>query len=359
MKVTLDLTWMPQRRAGAGRYAYELVDALASLEHSDSFAIYAPNRALTGSRACSDSRFTIVPNIPTGRGGRLIWEQLQLPRMLHSAKPDVLHVGHSQSPVYTAGVPLVVTFHDTTYELLPERYPATRRLYYRATARLAARKAALAIAVSDCVAGDIQRHLGVPERKIRVIPEAAGSQFKPAPQEDVARVRDRYGLSGPFVLSVGSLEPGKGRAALLEAIKRIPARLELAVAGQQAWGGAENGARYLGYVSDADLPALYSAAELFAFPSLYEGFGLPILEAMACGTPVVASNTSAIPEVAGDAALLVDPQPAPLADAMTSILEDPVLRATMVEQGKRRAALYSWEETARRTLDVYREAAGL
>ena len=358
MKVALDLTWLPQRRAGAGRYGYELVDALASLETPHSFAVYAPQGALRGSRAANNKALSLEPSIPQGRAGRLLWEQVNLPRRLLRDKPDVLHVGHSQAPLYAAGVPLVATFHDATYELLPERYPPLRRVYYRATARLAAHKATLVIAVSNCVSNDIQRHLSIPERKIRVVPEAAGEQFKPAPQEDVARVRQRYGLRDPFVLSVGSLEPGKGRGALAEAVKTLGG-LQLAVAGQSSWGPRDNGARYLGYVPDSDLPALYTAAELFAFPSLYEGFGLPVLEAMACGTPVVASNTSAIPEVAGSAALLVQPSAGELAEAMSSVLNDPVLRATMVEQGKRQAALFSWEQTARRTLEVYQEAAGL
>jgi glycosyltransferase involved in cell wall biosynthesis len=360
MKVALDLTWLPQRRAGAGRYAYELVDALAGLDEPDhTFSIYAPQDALSGNRAKRDSRFWIEPGVPRGRVGRLLWEQIQLPRKMLTSKPDVLHVGHSQAPLVTSGVPLVVTFHDATYELLPERYPASRRLYYQAAARMAVRKAKLIIAVSHCVSEDLQRCLKVPADRIRVVPEAAGAQFQPAPARDVERVRQRYGLSEPFVLSVGSLEPGKGRAALSEAVRRLEGRAQLAIAGQSSWGSADNGAHYLGYVPDEDLAALYSAAAVFAFPSHYEGFGLPVLEAMACGVPVVASNTSAIPEVAGSAAILVQPTAPELAEALRSVLDDPVLRATMVEQGKRRAALFSWEETARRTLEVYREAASL
>ena len=359
MKVALDLAWLPQRRAGAGRYAYELVDALASLDEPDhTFAIYAPEGALEGNAAERNSRFRIEPGIPKGRVGRLFWEQIQLPRKLLSSKPDVLHVGHSQAPLITADVPVVVTFHDATYELLPERYPATRRLYYRATARLAARKAKAIIAVSHCVSEDLQRCLKIPASKIRVVPEAASPLFKPAAADDIERVRQRYGLEQPFILSVGSLEPGKGRAALTEAVRRLDGKAQLAIAGQSSWGSTDNGARYLGFVPDDDLAALYSAAAVFAFPSHYEGFGLPILEAMACGVPVVASNTSAIPEVAGSAAILVHPTAGDLAEALRSVLDDPVLHATMVEQGKRRAALFSWEQSARRTLEVYAEAAG-
>jgi glycosyltransferase involved in cell wall biosynthesis len=176
------------------------------------------------------------------------------------------------------------------------------------------------------------------------------------------------------VLSVGSLEPGKNRERLLQAFARLRARglaHTLVVAGQRAWRyegeqplaqrlGLADSVRFLGHVPQADLPALYSAADLFAFPSLYEGFGLPALEAMACGTPVVASNVSAVPEVVGDAALQVSPlDVGALADAMERLLRDERLRADLRERGLKRAAEFSWEKAARRTAEVYEWAAGV
>jgi len=181
-------------------------------------------------------------------------------------------------------------------------------------------------------------------------------------------VRRRYGLEGPFLLSVGSLEPGKNRERLLQAFARLQARglkHTLVVAGQRAWRyegeaplarrlGLADSVRFLGHVPQADLPALYSAADLFVFPSLYEGFGLPALEAMACGTPVVASNVSALPEVVGDAALQVSPLDVEaLADAIERLLRDDRLRADLRERGLERARQFSWEKAARRTAEVY------
>ncbi|MEX2238407.1 MAG: glycosyltransferase family 1 protein [Dehalococcoidia bacterium] len=359
MKIALDLSWLPPRRAGAGRYGWELANALARLETDDTFTVYAPAGTFAGSAVASNPRFRVVAT-PKARAARLLWGQTVLPLILRSDRPDVLHIGHSQAPLVPTGVPTVVTFHDATYELSPQRYPLLRRSYYRLAARIAARQARLVVAVSRCVAGDIERHLSISSRRVRVIPEAAAEHFRRPDDASICAVRQRYGLSRPYVLSVGSLEPGKGRDILARAMKDLEGEVDLVIAGQPAWGEIPlPGGRYLGFVPDDDLPALYAGAEVFAFPSLYEGFGLPVLEAMACGTPVVASDTSATPEVAGGAALLVPPGDAgALATGLRSVLGDPVLRATMVEQGYRQAARFSWAETARRTLEVYREAAG-
>jgi glycosyltransferase involved in cell wall biosynthesis len=240
--------------------------------------------------------------------------------------------------------------------------------------RLSARVADAVIVPSQAVRADVVRILGLPSERVFAIPEAAGPAFRPQDASAIEAVRRRYGLDGPFVLSVGSLEPGKNRERLLQAFARMRARgLEhmLVVAGQRAWRyegdeplaqrlGLAGSVRFLGHVPQADLPALYSAADLFAFPSLYEGFGLPALEAMACGTPVVASNVSAVPEVVGDAALQVSPLDVEaLAGAMERVLRDERLRADLRERGLKRAARFSWEETARRTAEVYKWAAGV
>jgi glycosyltransferase involved in cell wall biosynthesis len=212
------------------------------------------------------------------------------------------------------------------------------------------------------------RILRLPPERLFVIPEAAGPAFHPQDAVAIEVVRRRYGLEGPFLLSVGSLEPGKNRERLLQAFARLQARglkHALVVAGQRAWRyegeaplarrlGLADSVRFLGHVPQADLPALYSAADLFVFPSLYEGFGLPALEALACGTPVVASNVSALPEVVGDAALQVSPLDVEaLADAMERLLRDDRLRSDLRERGLERAAQFSWEKAARQTAEVY------
>lgn len=360
MKIALDLSWLPPRRAGAGRYAFELVNAFVALPDENTYHIYAPAGAFDDTPALTDRRFKIDSDMPSRRSARLAWEQLILPRRLLRDRPDVLHVPHSQAPLALTGVPIVVTFHDVTYELHPQRYPWLRRTYYRGAARMAARKARLLIAVSQRVKEDLGQTLSITPERVSVIPEAAGPQFKAAPAAEVERIRDTYDLRKPYVLSVGSLEPGKGRHTLIEAMEQVGDGYDLVIAGQQAWGQEATGsARYLGYVPDGDLPALYSGAEVFAFPSLYEGFGLPVLEAMSCGTPVVASEGSAISEVAGEAAILVAPGNAvALGAAVREVLADSERRLALREKGLARAACFSWTETASQTLAVYKAATG-
>jgi glycosyltransferase involved in cell wall biosynthesis len=206
---------------------------------------------------------------------------------------------------------------------------------------------------------------------VHVVHEAAAPHFAPPPTAEIARIRARYGLDGRYVLFVGLLEPKKNLAGLVEAVARCRAgggwgAAHLAVAGDSGWGddlaaavsrlGLAETVRFLGAVADGDLPALYAGADVFVFPSLWEGFGLPVLEAMAAGAPVVASRRGALPEVAGDAALLVEPEAAALADALGRVLGDARLRERLREAGLARARGFSWERAAAETLAVYRAA---
>jgi glycosyltransferase involved in cell wall biosynthesis len=307
------------------------------------------------------------------RALRLVWEQAVLPRRLRRLGIDVLHSPHHTTPLAPSGRRRVVTFHDLTFFLLPGRYPVSRRLYFQTMTRLSARVADAVIVPSEAVRQDVRRILRMRPERVFVIPEAAGPAFHPQGAGAVEAVRRRYGLEGPFLLSVGSLEPGKNRERLLQAFARLRARgLEhtLAVVGQRAWRyegeaplaqrlGLADSVRFMGYVPAADLPALYNAADLFVFPSLREGFGLPALEALACGTPVVASNVSAVPEVVGDAALQVCPYDVEaLANAIERLLGDDGLRADLRARGLERAAGFTWEKAARQTVEVYRRAVG-
>jgi len=265
----------------------------------------------------------------------------------------------------------VVTFHDVTFFLLPERYPALRRAYFRAASRAGARLCDVAIAVSNTVRADLERHLQMPVERVRVVPLAAAPSYRPLDDANIkAAVRVRYGLPDRFILNVGALEPGKNHATLLRAFGRLKAQgLEaaLVIAGPPAWRyelllrqvdrlGLRDQVRFLDYVPAEDLLVLYNLADLFVFPSLYEGFGLPPLEAMACGLPVVASTAPALREVLDGAALLVHPlDVTALAEAMGLALGDEPLRSRLREAGLERAALFSWERTARETAAVYRE----
>jgi glycosyltransferase involved in cell wall biosynthesis len=226
--------------------------------------------------------------------------------------------------------------------------------------------------VSEATRTEILTRYRLPPGRVVVIPEAAALQFAPPAPAALAAARARYALDRPYVLFVGFLEPKKNLGALLEAVARLRrdgawGGTELVVVGARGWGpdpaqrvrtlGLDDSVRFIGPAPDADLPALYGGALAFAFPSLWEGFGLPVLEAMAAGAPVVASNRGALPEVTAGAALLVEPAPGPLAAALEQILADSALRERLRAAGLARAAQFSWERTARETLAVYRAAA--
>jgi glycosyltransferase involved in cell wall biosynthesis len=242
-----------------------------------------------------------------------------------------------------------------------------------AASRLSARLADRVIAVSETVARDVRRYLPAAAPKLHVVREGVSGRFAPAPDGAVAACRARYGLTRPYLLHVGRLDPGKNLRVLLLALATLRDQglpHDLVLAGPSGWKhdgfyrllrdlGLSDRVKALGYVPDEEMAALYSGADVFVFPSLYEGFGLPPLEAMACGTPVVASSRSAMPEVLGDAALLVEPQDvSAVTGAVRRVLEDGALRSRLREAGLQRAAGYSWEAAARATVEVYRRAAG-
>ncbi len=262
----------------------------------------------------------------------------------------------------------VVTIHDVTFFRIPERYPPLRRLYFGAITRLSARAADAVIVPSDAARDDVIRTLHLAPAKVHTVYEAAGPQYRPIDPAESARVAKKYLLDAPFVLSVGSLEPGKNRIRLFHALRDLRDEgidTHLAIVGQPAWRyeeevalvdqlGLGNRIHYLGYVPAEDLPALYNAATVFAFPSLYEGFGLPVIEAMACGVPVLTSNISATAEVAADAALLVDPHATPaIRDGLRTLLTDSLLRDHYARRGLARAQDFSWRRAAEETHAVY------
>jgi glycosyltransferase involved in cell wall biosynthesis len=357
--------------AGAGVYTYQLVRALAALPGEQRLSVFA-RPGLFDDLAQENERFRVVHTKPSGRAGRLAWEQAILPLLLRRLRIDVLHSPHHHTPVAAIGVRRVVTFHDVTFLRLPERYTTERRLYMEGVTRAAARVARAIITPSQTVQDDVVRRLGVERERVVAIYEAAGPQYRPMAEEDVGRVRWRYQLPNEYVLSVGSLEPGKNRARLFRAYALLRAQgieSQLVIAGQPAWRyegdeelvrtlGLSEHVRFLGYVPDEDLPALYTGAAVSAFPSLYEGFGLPVLESMACGTPVVCSDVSATAEVASDAALLVDPRDiGAIANALRRVLSDPWLRSDLRARGLARAQEFSWDRAARDTLAVYQIVA--
>ena len=320
-----------------------------------------------------------IRSMPVAASPFSLAQQTELPRLLRDMGADLYHSAYFLMPYALRraesrapgreGVPTLLTVYDLIPLLFPHQSTLRARFLARWATRLALRAARRVIAISDATRRDFLTHFRLQPEKIQAIPLAADPAFRPQSRETVAAVRARYDLPERYLLYLGSNKPHKNLKRLVEMWARLqPQSMPLVIAG--AWDGRypearqraaalslEGRVRWLGPVPDSDLPALYSGALLFVFPSLYEGFGLPVLEAMACGTPVACSNSSSLPEVAGDAALLVDPMNTEeLVTAVRTALENESLRQDMTEKGLKRAQGFSWLQTAQRTLETYRSA---
>jgi glycosyltransferase involved in cell wall biosynthesis len=384
-RIVIDGLPLQVRSAGIAAYTAGLVRTMPGLLPDAEFVLFGLNRAgLTMLRAEPRAHRLDAEWPPNVRHVRSLlfpvvmgYPVPAVPRLLtlESAvgASDMFH-GTNYALPRARSACLVVTVHDLALLRYPHLGTAALSRFIRQMTR-SVTEAKRVIAVSDATRRDIIDLLGTPAEKIRVIHNGYDQRFRPLPHTEArARVGERYGLSEPYILHVGTLEPRKNLETLISAYARL--RREryiphgLVLVGDRGWKydpifqlvdqlGLRNAVRFTGAVPADDLPALYNAADLFVYPSLYEGFGLPPLEAMACGTPVVTSNVSSLPEVVGDAALLVDPHDeGALAEAMARVLSDVELRRHMRERGLERARHFSWERCARETLAVYEEVMG-
>lgn len=363
MRVGIDARIADYTAGGIAQYTRQLATWLPRLAPTDHFTLYRARRASQHWSPPGPSRQRRLLTPPHHR-----WEQVLLPIELAAEPIDLLH-GPDFAVPRRRRCPAVVTVHDLAFLRYPEILTAESRRHYRQACDSLASVERI-IADSHHTAADLQELLAVPADRIRVVHLAPTPLGPPPAPEAVAAVRQRYQLEAPFLLYVGTLEPRKNLGTLLRAFARVRSReaVRLVLAGPRGWldepivaEAARHGerVRLLGPVPADALAALYAAAAAFVFPSLYEGFGLPPLEAMAAGTPVVAARASCLPEVLGDAALLVPPlDEEALAEALRAVLADPALRADLRARGKARAAAFSWERTATATLGVYREVLG-
>lgn len=286
---------------------------------------------------------------------------------MHRCPPDLLFVpSYVIPPIYP---PSVVTIHDLGYLLEPDCHPPFRRRQLIWSTRWNAHAASAIIAVSHATRNDLIEHLHVEPDRIRVIHHGISPKFAPASKTSIEAIRQRYSLGDCFILAVGTIHPRKNLIRLVQAFEQLAAddlRIRLVLCGALGWEGdsiirrvsaspVRNRIVHLGYLPDEELPALYSAAAVFAFPSLYEGFGMPLLESMACGTPVVTSNRSALPEIAGGSAILVDPlDPSAIAAGIHRVLYDEQLRESLVTGGFERVKSFGWRKCAGETLAFLR-----
>jgi glycosyltransferase involved in cell wall biosynthesis len=353
------------QRTGTEQYSVALIRALMAQETPHRWRLYAPGPPPAD----------LLPLPPRWEWRTMpfprLWTHLRLSWEMVRHRPDVLFVPAHVVPIIHPQA-TVVTVHDLGYLHFPEAHPALSRRYLDLSTRWSVRAARRVIAVSAATRDDLVAMLSLPASKISIVHHGVRPVVCVS-EPDMRASLERLGMMQPYVLFVGTVQPRKNLQRLIRAFAQVIAAglpHRLVIVGRMGWLtesiraevaslGPEDRVHFAGYVPDSDLPALYRGADAFAFPSLYEGFGMPVLEALAHGVPVVASNTTSLPEIVGDAGLLVDPlDEAAIGAALVRVLADAPLRARLAVAGPERAAHFSWERCARETLAVLEGAAG-
>ena len=370
MRIAIDAHSVGNQLAGNETYAVNLIEALAEIDQSNQYTLYVTRQSAIDRFANRWPNFNVkrtVPHTP------LVRIPVTLSAELRRNPVDVLHVQYTAPPL--APCPVVATIHDLSFEHLPETFNRRSRAQLRLTVRRTARKAAQILTLSEFSRRDIVDTYRIAPDRVSVTPAAAPSHFKPIEDEtELRKIREIYGIERDYILSVSSIQPRKNLIRLIEAYSclrglRPEGKLpQLILVGKRGWldnetfraaqrHSANNDIAFTGYVAENDLSALYSGATCFVYPSFFEGFGLPVLEAMQCGAPVIAGNRTSIPEVVGNAGLLFDPfDTNSLVQALTRVLDDSEYRAALRIQGLERAREFDWKQTARMTLQAYQKA---
>jgi glycosyltransferase involved in cell wall biosynthesis len=368
VRIALDATALPGKPGGAGYYIINLVRSLLDIETSHEFVVltHLSDRHLFNLSPEKEKFLTDVPDL--SRGGRLVWEQFALPKLLKQLQIDLLHSPHYTMPLWTT-IPVVVTYHDMTFFLYPSYHTLVKRFFFPFMIRQSARRSSALIAVSESTRQDAIRLLGISPKNITSTLLGYDSSFVPIEDQIyLEQVRQKYQLPGRFIFNVGTIEPRKNQLALINAFDILAdtdSNIALVLVGGAGWyynqlsqqiikSPNRDRIYLIGYVDRVDMPALYNLAEVFVYPSIYEGFGLPLVEALACGRPIITSNISALPEIVSDAGLLVSPNDCEqLSQAIRKLLEDKNLATEIGQKALVRAKEFSWRKTAEQTLEIY------
>ncbi|MBN1593226.1 MAG: glycosyltransferase [Candidatus Coatesbacteria bacterium] len=373
MHIAIDARRISDRHAGMGVYTFNLLRAMEKIDTRNQYTIFH-NPLKTNKIDFKNPNFSkyVTPITIENHLVGDFWRNFYLPHRLRSDGTDVFHDPGYFLPIVSGGYKSVVTVHDLVVYTFPQTNSKKYFWYMRQMTKIGVQKADLIIALSFHTKEDLIRILKVPESKVRVVYSATNEYLKPVTDPaEIAAAREKFGIDGPYILCVNTIEPRKNLPRLLSAYHLLKTEMKLehklVVCGMFGWLygdvfttirelGLEDSIIFTSYVKDEDLPRLYSGADLFVFPSLYEGFGLPALEAMACGAPVITSSSSSLPEIVGDAAIMINPYSIDeLAEAMFGVLTDKKLRDRMRRDGLARASLFSWEKTASHTLSIYEE----
>lgn len=365
MKILIDAHMVGERETGNETYIVNLIRGLQNIGVSDEIVLAAAHADALSEKVGRQYRMIPVSVSPWRRLG------VDFPAIVRREKVDVLHVTYA-GPL-RAECPIVVTIHDVAYRTHPEWFSLRDRIVLSCGIAWTIRRARKVIAVSEYTRHEMKEVFPFAEPKIEVTLEAADSRFVKldACQKNEGILKQK-GIRLPFILAVGNLQPRKNLSRMIRALAKTKKRAglphQLVIAGKALWreseiyrsvreNGLENHVVFTGYVPDEDLVQLYNQADVFVYPSLYEGFGLPVIEAMACGTPVVTSDSSSIPEVAGDAAMLVNPEDVEsIAQGLETVVTNTSLKEALGRKGVEQARKFTWEKTAEQTLRIYREA---
>jgi glycosyltransferase involved in cell wall biosynthesis len=374
MRIGINFHTNDEYISGVEYYSLGLLNALLHIDTQNDYIAFTNRPCLVRKHVSKSTNLTIVEikHLRT-RAARILWEHTQLPRVAKKHGLDVLHCPTYICPFQTSSVPYVVTIHDTIAIDSPQWCKQSNSLYFGLFMKAAAKKASSIISVSKCTADDLKRNFGLPCSKIRIVYSGIDKIF--SPKKDHSQydgIRKRYNLPERYMLYVGNIEPKKNIWTLLCVQRKLREKglpHKLVIAGRRSWGAKveldeisreirSDNVIWTGYVDRCDLPCVYQMADVFVFLSLYEGFGFPPLEAMACGTPVISTNTGALNETLAGAALTVDPYTTgQITRAVVSMITETCLREKHIRMGLKQSSLFNWERTAKQTLSVYQEVS--
>ncbi len=371
MKIGLDIRTINEPKSGVGYYVTNLIREFQSIDATNEYFMISNNHSYE-SEFRSLGNFTNFKTWISNENHIIgdLWESFYLPHLLSNKNVDVFHGPAFMIPLRSVGFRTVVTIHDVVAFTRTETVPKKYALYMRILLNQVVRKVDKIIAPSISTKSDLIKYLNTPEEKIHVVYNAVSPQYSPAPPgHDQEEIKRKFGIRNKYILFAGNLEPRKNLTRLMEAfnmaLPKLNEEYQLVICGKRGWlyqdilrtyekFNLNNEIILTNYVTEQDLINLYQSADIFAFPTLYEGFGFPPLEAMGCGVPVITSNVSSLPEIVGDAAVLVNPlDTGEISEAIVTMAHSEALREELKKKGLKRSALFSWKDTARKTLDIY------
>ena len=377
MRIGINASKIFEVHTGVGRYTSNLCSSVLKTGRENDYYFYTPGRKSNTTVAEAEGTILGKPVVSKQNNMlRILWEQMVLPIYSRKDGLDLFHYTDHALSLLFRKCPIIITVHDIAYLRLPNLLNTSRKIYKKNILQISIKKADIIIADSYATKNDIIEYFDIREEKIRVIHLGVESRFCSIDNVNVEEFRLENNLPSKMILNVGTLEPRKNVVSLIKAFRKLREKggfkdYKLVIAGERGWlykeifkevghSDLKHDILFLGVVADEDLPMLYNCAEIFVYPTLYEGFGLPPLEAMACGTPVITSNTSSLPEVIGDAGIMVDPTDInSLCESMYILLTDKEMRNRLSSMGRERSSMFSWENTSKKILKVYDEVLSM